>query len=265
MTPCYITSEMSEDLEEALELGLEAGITTVHLRKGLFGKEVQDIVPDDIPRLQDTFGKFGVSVGVLMPPFMKFDIDDADRIAQHHEMFNSVVATAKALGTEYVRCFPFGGAADVDYSPARIDDYLGRIVENLTPSVRHAETEGITMCYEVVNSSIARSAADTRKVIDAIGSPAAKVIWEIDTAWRVGEPPSEGYGHFKSLIRDIHIKPNNNGEMDPVGDTGEGHEDAIRRLQEDGYEGFITIEHWKGTEGILKGLDTLTGILDGLE
>lgn len=255
---------MSDDLEEALQLGTEAGIDTVHLRKGLFGKEIQDVIPDDIPRIQDTLGKFGTRVGVLMPPFAKFDIDDQDTISRHHEMFSRITETAKALGTDCVRCFPFGGANEVDYSPSRIDAYLDRIVENLSPSVRHAESVGVTMCFEVVNSTIARTAADTRKVVDALDSDAARIIWEIDTAWRVGEPPSEGYNHIKGLIRDIHIKPNDKGEMDPIGDTGEKHADAIRQLHADGYNDYITIEHWKGQEGILKGLRLLTDTLDSL-
>lgn len=262
MTPAYITSEMSDDFEEALQLGLEAGVDTVHLRKDLFGKQIQDVTPDDIPRIQDTLGKFGARVGVLMPPFAKIDIDDTETIARHHEMFADVSATAKSLGTNLVRCFPFCGASDVDHTPSRIDDDLGRIVDHLAPSVRHAESEGIVMCFEVVNSTIARTAADTRKVIDALDSPAAKVIWEMDTAWRVGEKPSEGYNHIKGLIRDIHIKPNEKGEMDPIGDTGEKHTDVIRRLRKDDYDGYITIEHWKGQEGILKGLRSLTELLE---
>ena len=255
---------MSEDLEEALQLGIEAGIDTVHLRKGLFGKEIQDVTPEDIPRIQDTLGKFGARVGVLMPPFAKCDIDETDTISQHHDLFTRTVETAKALGTDLIRCFPFAGANDTDYSPSRIDDYLGRIVDSLRPSVRHAESEGITMCFEVVNTTIARTAADTRRVIDALDSTATKVIWEIDTAWRVGEPPSEGYNHIKGLIRDIHIKPNDKGEMDPVGDTGEKHANVIHQLHTDGYDGYITIEHWKGKKGILKGLDLLTHTLQSL-
>ncbi|HCK09448.1 sugar phosphate isomerase/epimerase [bacterium] len=262
MTPCYIASEMSEDLEEALQLGAEAGISTVHLRKSIFGKNVEDLEANDIQRVQDTFGKFGANVGVLMPPFAKCDIDKPDAIREHQGIFVRTVTVAKALGTNLVRCFPFTGGGDSDHTPDRIDGYLDRIVENLSPSVKHAEAEGITMCFEVVNNTIARSAADTRKVIDALDSPAAKVIWEIDTAWRVGEPPSEGYGLIGGLVRDIHIKPNDRGEMDPIGDTGETMGQVIRGLRDDGYDGFISIEHWKGQEGILKGLRLLTESLE---
>ena len=256
---------MSEDLETALQLGLEAGIDTVHLRKGLFGKEIQDVEKEDIPRLQDMFGKFGTRVGVLMPPFAKCDIDDTETIAQHHDLFAHTVEIAKALGTRYVRSFPFAGAADVDYTRTRIDDYLGRIVENLTPSARHAEAEDITMCFEVVKTTIARTAADTRKVIDALDSPAAEVIWENDTAYRVGETPSAGYEHIRGLIRDVHIKPNEKGEMNPIGDTGETFTDIIHRLHADAYTGYLTIEHWPGEAGTIKGLNQLTEILSQLQ
>jgi len=262
MIPCYITSEMSDDLEEALQLGLEAGVDTVHLRKGLFGKEVQDLEADDLPRIQDTLGKFGAKTGVLMPPFAKCDLDDTEKFARHEDQFANTVSVARSLDTPYVRWFPFTGLKDADYSVDRINEYLSHIAERLQPSVGLAESEGIAMCFEVVNSTIARTALDTRKVIDKLASPAAKAIWEIDTGWRVGESPSEGYPHLKGLIRDIHIKPNDQGDMDPIGDTGETMTDTIQRLQEDGYDGMITIEHWKGQEGILKGLRLLIEAID---
>jgi sugar phosphate isomerase/epimerase len=265
ITPCFITSEMSDDLEEALQLGLEAGVDTVHLRKGLFGKDVEQLKDEDLPRIQDTLGKFGARVGVLMPPFAKCDIDEPDTISKHHDMFARTVVIAKAFGTTHIRCFPFTGADDQEYTSSRLDDYLGRIVDNLRPSVKHAESEDITMCFEVVSNTIGRTAADTRKVIDALDSPAAKAIWEIDTGWRVGEAPSAGYQHIKGLIRDVHIKPNEKNDMDPAGDTGEKQSDAIRELHADGYNGYVSIEHWKGKEGILRGLGRLTEVLETLQ
>jgi len=90
------------------------------------------------------------------------------------------------------------------------------------------------------------------------------VIWEINTTWRVGEVPSVGYKHIEGLICDVHIKPNEEGEMDPIGDTGETHADTIRRRHADGYDGFVTIEHWKGKEGTLRGLQQLNKLLGSL-
>ena len=39
---CYITGEMSDDFDKALELGANAGIDTVQLRMGLFGKNIEN-------------------------------------------------------------------------------------------------------------------------------------------------------------------------------------------------------------------------------
>jgi sugar phosphate isomerase/epimerase len=265
LIPSFITSEMSDDLEVALQLGLESGVDTVHLRKGIFGKEVHELESEDFPRIQDTFGKFGVQVGVLMPPFAKCDLDDTETIKQHHELFARTVTAAKALGTRYVRCFPFLGAVDVDHTPARLDDYLGRIVDNLRPSVKHAEAEDITMCFEVIKTTIARSAADTRRIVDALDSSVTEIIWENDSAYRVGEKPSEGYSYIEGKIRDVHIKTNDRDEMNPIGDTGETYTDVIHRLHTDGYTGFLTIEHWQGEKGTLRGLRQLTEILTDLK
>jgi hypothetical protein len=49
MILCYITGETSDDFEEALRLGAEAGVNTVQLREGIFGKSIDQLLDDDIP------------------------------------------------------------------------------------------------------------------------------------------------------------------------------------------------------------------------
>lgn len=254
----YINSEMSDDFEEALRLGAEAGVTTVNLRKNIFGKDIEFVGEDEIHRAKMMLAKFGMEIGVLMPPFGKCDINDPGIIREHHEIFKRVVDTAHSFGTSLIRCFSFTGAG-----PETFDDHLGRIVDNLRPAVDRAEAENVIMCFEVVANTIGRTAAHTRKVVDALDSSAAAAIWEINVSWNGGEKPSEGHPHLKGHIRDIHVKPNSAGELDPVGESGETYADIVRWLSEDGYAGVITIEHWPGTEGTLKGLAQFGDVLQG--
>ena len=55
---CFITGEISDDFEEALKLGLEAGVDTVQLRKGLFGTNVDYLDDDDILRVKDVLATY---------------------------------------------------------------------------------------------------------------------------------------------------------------------------------------------------------------
>jgi sugar phosphate isomerase/epimerase len=249
---CYITGEMSDDFNEALKLGCAQGVDTVQLRKGLFGKNIDQLHDEDVRRVKDTLDKYGVNVGMLLPPFAKCHIEDTETVAQHHQIFIRTVEIAHALGTNLVRAFPFQSEIGTPWQPPPFDAYLDRIVENLIPVVKHAEAEGITMCMEVNNRTIGVTESHTRQVIDALGSKAVDAIWEIDSGWRFGEPPSVGYPHLKGLIRDVHVKMNTHGEV---------HADVVRRLLEDGYDGMMTIEHWRDQEGTLRGLRQLGEVL----
>ena len=258
---CYITGEMSDDFDKALELGANAGIDTVQLRMGLFGKNIEQLNDDDIPRTKDTLAKHNMNIGMLLPPFAKCNIEDTEAIAEHHKTFIRTVEIAHALGTKLIRAFPFLSEKGTRWNPPPFDQYLDRIVENLMPSVKHAEAEGITMCMEVNGGTIGVTERHTRQVIDALDSKAVEAIWEIDSGWHFGEPPSQGYHHLKGLIQDVHVKINANGELDPIWETNETHTDVVRQLLADGYNGMMTIEHWPGEEGTLKGLHQLGEIL----
>jgi sugar phosphate isomerase/epimerase len=258
---CYITGEMSDDFEKALQLGTDAGINTVQLRMGLFGKLIHQLGNDDIPRIKDTLAKHNMNIGMLLPPFAKCNIEDTETVAEHHKIFRRTIEIAHALGTNRIRIFPFQSQTGTRWNPPPLEDYLDLIVENLMPAAKHAEAEGITMCMEVINGTIGVTAAHTRQIIDALGSKAVKAIWEIDTGWHCHESPTQGYPHLKGLIQDVHVKINDKGELDPIGDTGEVYADVVHQLVADDYSGMMTIEHWPGEEGTLKGLRQLGKIL----
>ena len=259
MIPAYITSEMSNDFEEALQLGAEAGITTVHLRKGLFGKDIEQIGPEEIDRVKMTLEKFGMNIGVLMPPFGKCDINNPDIVKAHHEIFARMVDIANAFDTRLIRSFPFTGV-----EPEEFDSHLNRIADTLRPAVERAEAAGLIMCFEVVDNTIGRTAEHTRRVVDALDSPAVAAIWELKTGATAGEMPSQGYPHLRGAIRDVHIKPNSNAKMDPLSESNEVLADVVTTLAEDGYAGMLTIEHWHGTEGTLEGLRSPGIPVDGV-
>ena len=178
MIPCYITSEMSEDFEEALQLGAEAGISTVHLRKHLFGKDIEKVGKDEIGRVKTTLEKFGMKVGVLMPPFGKCDINNPDLIREHHEIFARTMDVAHNLGTRLIRSFPFTGADHSEFGA-----YFDRIVDNLRPSVERAEANRARRRGRGALSRMRQALPHTP---DA-RAPAAQAVL-LQALWREGPP-----------------------------------------------------------------------------
>jgi sugar phosphate isomerase/epimerase len=175
------------------------------------------------------------------------------------------VEVAGELGTKNVRVFPLRRAGFSEYEPSRLDEYIERIVEKVKPMIEIAEAGGAILCFECVGSTLARTSREIRRVVDALGNPdSVAVIWEIDVGAKDGESVREGYGHIRGMIRDVHIKSNAEGHMDPI-DGGMGtYKEAFQLLAADGYSGLATIEHWKGRDGTLRGIRELKAIIEGL-
>lgn len=259
----FIVPEMAEDFEDAIRLGVEAGIHTVAIRSKVLGRNLEDLNDDEVARIEAVLNRYGVRVGEIFTPVGKCDIEDASAVAEHLEVLCQSVHLARALGTVNVRVFPFRRAGYTEYEPSRLVDYIERIAENLKPMVQIAEAAGVILCFECVGSTLARTSREIRRVIDALGSPdAAAVIWEIDVGAKDGESVEEGYPHIRGMIRDVHVKSNAAGHIDPI-DNGMGtYRKAFQLLAADGYDGLATIEHWKGPENTLRGIRELNGLIE---
>ena len=199
--PCYINGEMSGDFDEAVRLGVEAGISTVHIRNNLFGRDVVQITDQDVGRVKEVLAKYGVRVGIIFSPFGKCNIEDPAEVERHMKIFSRMIELAHTLNTRLIRTFPFRRPGYEEYEPSHLDEYLDFVKEKLNPAVRMAEAEDDVMCFEGVGSTLARTAQELRRVVSALGdSPAVALVWEIDVGWRAGELPSEGYSFVKGYV-----------------------------------------------------------------
>jgi len=267
ITPSYITAEMSKNFDEAVRLGVEAGVNTVAIRSNIWGKDVTKIDDDDITRMKSVLSKYGANIGVIFSPVGKCNIEDLKQVEKHMEIFKRMVELAHVFDTPFIRIFPFRRPNYEEYEPSHLDEYLDLIVKRLNPIVEIAEAENIILCMECVGSTLARTAQDIRKVIDAFGnsSPVLKVAWEILVACKDGELPSEGYKFVRGFVQDVHVKRNPDKKIDPVWTSQDSYEAAFRSSLDDGYDGFATIEHWGSKEGTLDGIRQLKEILSKLQ
>jgi sugar phosphate isomerase/epimerase len=216
--------------------------------------------------MRDILSRHESRVGVILPPCGKCNIEDPAEVERHTQIFSRMTELAHAFDTCLIRAFPFRRPGYQEYEPSHLDEYLELIVRNLMPMVRMAESEGVIICLECVGSTLARTSQEIRRVIDALGNPSCVgVIWEIDVASKAGELPSEGYQFARGLVRDVHVKPNTDHRIDPVGTSTDTYEQALNSLLADGYKGTATIEHWESTEGTLSGIRQLKALLSKMQ
>ena len=266
ITPAYITKEMAGNIEDSLRIGAEAGISTVAVRSKVWGHDVEDLSPEQVGSFKQLLESHGQKVSTMLSPVGKCDIEDEGAVASHIDIFRRTIPVAKALQASFIRVFSWCEPGLPNYGDSHLDQYLDRIVERTKPLIEIAEKESTLLVFECVQNTLAHTGKDLRRVLDALGNPpCARAVWDIDVAAKAGESPQEGYSYLRGLIEEVHIKPNSAGNIDPIDGVEGTYVDAFQLLADDGYDGFATIEHWRGTEGILRGLKQLREILSRIQ
>ena len=257
-----ISDGVSHDFSRAASLIAGAGLEYVELQS-VWKKPVGDLAHADVEQAKRIVSDAGLRVSCLSHknlfgamPVLTTEIGDANHEA-HMGALRRVIAIAQALGTDLVRimCFRkesvlFGsnGAESAVVTAGAWDKF----VELMAPPIRLAEREGIRLVVENSTKGMVTSAWLARKLIDELGSPALKALWDPSNALYFNETPyPDGYEalrggylghlHIKDSIADIprariDFVPMGEGQMAP-------HLASIAEsLSRDGYSGFVSLE-----------------------
>ncbi|MBA2595712.1 MAG: sugar phosphate isomerase/epimerase [Chloroflexota bacterium] len=162
------------------------------------------------------------------------------------------VDAAAALGAPIVNCYLAGLAPELFVAAAR-------------PAADYAGSAGVTIVLENEAHDASGPAAGVRAIIEAVGSPHFGTQYDPCNYYHANEEPYPGaYEIVKDAIRYVHLK--GGCHYDPVarphdkkGGTLRGSEDryigytsipdgvvnadgVLRRLAQDGYTGYVTLE-----------------------
>ncbi len=265
---CLFADEVSKDFDEAVKLSKEAGAEYIEVRGGIWGKNVTTADDDDVKRMQEVLAKYDMKVGAIGSPFGKCTFEDED-YGKHMKFFPRMVELAHIFDTDIIRMFAFWMPKELrgrGKPRPDIKDYLGEIAPRLKPAAEIAEKEGVVMALETEGSTLAGTCAESRAVIDAVGSDALRMAWDVNNGWHCGELPyPDGYNQIRGLVRHIHVKPNADKNMITVGSSDVLYTQVLRAvLEEEGFEGCASIEHWGSPELMLEGVRQLKEVLQNL-
>jgi sugar phosphate isomerase/epimerase len=195
--------------------------------------------------------RYGLRMGALQSPFGKVDIDDED-YRTHLAFLPNLIEQAHFFGTNVIRVFPFW---QPDRTRVAVRDnlrpMLPRIADQLQRATRLAEQEDVFLALEPEGSTYGGSASEMRMIIDAVGSPALRVAWDVSNGWLPDEPPfPTAYEQVKGMVVNVHVKDRafppgqEQGRQLPclLGTGVVPWPQVIRTLKADGYQGVFTIE-----------------------
>jgi len=262
---CVFADEVSKHFEEAVKLSREAGADYIEVRGGIWGKSVTNADDDDVKRMQEALDRYDMKVGAIGSPFGKCTFEKED-YGKHMGFFPRMVELAHIFNTDIIRMFAFWVPKELrgrGRPRPDINDYLGEIAPRLKPAAEIAEKEEVIMALETEGSTLVGTCAEARAVINAVGSDAMRMAWDVNNAWHCGELPyPDGYNHIRGLVRHLHVKPNADKNIDTVGSSDVPYTQIFRViLEEEGFDGCASIEHWGSPDLMIKGVRELSKVL----
>jgi sugar phosphate isomerase/epimerase len=184
----------------------------------VWDKEVGDLDDDQMATALALVDKYGVKVSSItrhnFVGLLVGEVEVGDAVHQKHmAALQRCIDMAKAFNTKIVRTmsfrkemiiFGYNGAEDWNASRGAWD----KLIELLTPAVKLAEANDITLSVETGNNAMITSAVLARKFIDDMGSDNLRLMWDPANTLYCGEVVyPDGFDALRGgYISHVHIK-----------------------------------------------------------
>ena len=257
-----ITDGISRDFEYALDTMVETGLEYVELQY-LWEKQVGDLTDADVERVKGLIDARNLKVSCISHHNLSaLPVDTvvvAPAYREHITTLERCIDVAQALGTNLVRIFSFRKEMVLfGAEPIISEGAWATLLNRLEEPLQIADDAGITLVIETAISGNVTSAFLARQLIDEIGAPHLKVLWDPCSSLYCTEVPyPDGYEVIRDYIAHVHLKDGvvnlpaatfdfcamRQGQMDPY------YNDIVDALKRDGYDGTISLESVYTPEG----------------
>jgi L-ribulose-5-phosphate 3-epimerase len=173
----------------------------------------------------------------------KHTFADQPRLTEH------AFHLAHFFGARIVRVFSYWRTVQPERS-------LDAIVTALTALAELAEVENLLIGLENEHACNIGTAAETRKVLDAVPHPHLVVVWDPANALVAGEVPFPGGYELLPVHRIGHVHAKDCEVVDhqpvwgPLGTRRVDWKGQVSALLASGYQGYLSLEtHWAGPGG----------------
>ncbi|MEO8391687.1 MAG: sugar phosphate isomerase/epimerase family protein [Chloroflexota bacterium] len=262
MQVSIVSDEISADLETALELGIEWGVTHFELRG--YGAQRVPLYSDyQKQRVKELLEEHECKIAAISPGLFKLpypanrrerfplsSIDsvlyqrwhDARSLVQYQleELLPASIEYALEVGTSKIVIFSFErGAKPSEGIP-------DEILNTLQTAAILARKNGVQLVVEVEHEHWADSGRHAAQLVQAVADPGLAVNWDPGNAIVSGEQPyPEGYACVRDHVRHVHFK-----DVVYSRETGFQYRVAgmidwagqLQALAADGYSGYVSVE-----------------------
>lgn len=261
MKLAVITDEIDTDLGHALNVMAEYGISGAELRQ-VGNQNICEASNEDWQKAKALLDARGMIVVGIASPFYKCALPGAEPDGPAGPLHS---ASARGLGDQIAlleRCFE--AAAFFETTLIRTFSFWKNgsltpeqeetIVDAYAEPAAMAARAGLTLGIENEHACCLGTGAQTARVLEEIGSPSVKAIWDPGNAFMAGELPyPDGYAAIKDFIVHVHLKDAKvpSGGVAPewavVGEGAIDYAGHFAALKTAGYGGWLSLEtHYSG-------------------
>ena len=246
-----ITDEISEDLETALNVCTELGITDVELRS-VWNTSIVEHNDEAIRDIADAIWSRGLSVCGIASPFLKCHISgEGEAAGRTHSatltsrddqwrVLSRSLEVAARLDAPLVRAFSFWRVDE----PESVREEVLEVLSEATARVRSA---GRLLGMENEYSCNIATGAESVWYLERIPDPTFGLIWDPGNTAALGVAPiPDDYNTIRNRIHHVHLKDavrlGEPVEFTVIGDGIIGFDEQFRLLAADGYDGVVSLE-----------------------
>lgn len=256
-----ITDEISQDLGHALSVMSEYGCRDAELRN-VYGVYIVDADETTLLKVESDLAHHGFAVPCIDTPLYKCELDtptSGSLGATHNarertlddqlSLLQHSIDLCKRFGAPYIRIFAFWRRGPLT---PELED---RIAHALTRPAQIAERAGVTLLLENEHACYLGTGAETARMIERIGSPALKMVWDPGNAFMAGEKPfPAGWQAAAPHVAHLHVKDarvTEDGKLDwtVVGEGEIDYAGQFAALKAQNYTGVIALETHLKTPG----------------
>jgi sugar phosphate isomerase/epimerase len=265
-----VTDEISDDLEEAIEIAKSWELEHIELHK-IWGKNICDVDEATLSKAIGMVRSSGLTVTSIDSLTLRCQLDNDEEYSQHIEHLLKSIEIAPLFDTNVVRLFSFRKEENVE-------EKWDQIFEKMELPVKIAEREGVILGFENASSMNIGTSDDLEKLFERFDSPNLKLIWDPGNAYAAGEksPFPDGYEKVKGKIIHVHLKDaifdeQGKNVWKPIGQGDVDYRGQLEALHKDSYKGVIALEthctsaSGSKVEGTKESLDGLMEIIRDIE
>ncbi len=265
-----VTDEISDDLEEAIEIAKSWDLEHIELHK-IWGKNICDVDEATLSKAISMVRSSGLTVTNIDSLTLRCDLDDDEEYSQHIKHLLKSIEIAPLFDTNVVRLFSFRKEENVE-------EKWDQIFEKMELPIKIAEREGVILGFENASSMNIGTSDDLERLFERFDSSNLKLIWDPGNAYVAGEklPFPDGYEKVKDRIIHVHLKDaildeDGKNVWKPIGQGDVDYRGQLEALHKDSYKGVIALEthctsaSGSKVEGTKESLDGLMEIIRGIE